>query len=169
RLAWLGVWACGSVTEGSLFSSLGWVLPRIQRAWRGDLLQGALFVVIPATLLAMIKPYVLFPLLLGAGVWFYWQRSIENANRAPLFRPFYLIGGFLIAIGGIVALGEFFPAYAIDSLAQQTAHFQEIGETVEGGSNYSLGAETMERSVSGQLAFAPLALVTALFRPFIFE
>ena len=37
-----------------------------------------------------------------------------------------------------------------------------------GGSNYSI-ADTEESNLSGQLAFAPIALLTAMFRPFLFE
>jgi hypothetical protein len=162
-------WSSGLVKEGIAMSTLGWIILGIQEMWRGRVTKGILMIAVPVTILAMIKAYVLFPLLIGAGVWFYRQRAKENPEGVPLLKPIYLIMGILAAIGGVIALGSLFPDYAVEGLAQRTAQFQEVGETLEAGSNYTLGGDGSERSFGGQIAFAPLALATALFRPFVFE
>src|SRR5262249_27963419 len=48
-----------------------------------------------------------------------------------------------------------------------TARLQEIG--AEGGGSVIEMGDPEERTLAGQLAFAPAALVAAFFRPFIFE
>ena len=45
---------------------------------------------------------------------------------------------------------------------------QEVGARTEGGSNYAIG-NPEETSLLGQLVFTPVALLTSLFRPFLFE
>jgi hypothetical protein len=81
----------------------------------------------------------------------------------------WVIGlGGLTAFGGVLALGRLFPEYAIDRFAEQAASYQEVGEHFAGGSTIELG-DPSERSLLGQVAFAPLGLVNVLFRPFLFE
>jgi hypothetical protein len=57
--------------------------------------------------------------------------------------------------------------YAFESALQHAAYLQEVGATVDGGSNYSLGGG--EGSLVGQLSVAPLGALSALFRPLPFE
>jgi hypothetical protein len=118
-----------------------------------------------AVIVGLAKAYVLFGFALAAGVWVYWTQSMGRSGGRPVtIRPLYLVLAVAVALGGVVALGRFFPQYAMDSVVQQTASLQSIGARVEGGSNYQI-AETPTRSLGGQLGYAPLALVTALFRP----
>ena len=57
---------------------------------------------------------------------------------------------------------------ALDNIADHAAHLQTVGRITTGGSSYQIG-DGEARSFVQQLAFVPLAFVTALLRPFIFE
>jgi hypothetical protein len=59
------------------------------------------------------------------------------------------------------------PKFAPDALSDQLANLQTAGAAVEGGSNFALGVGA--GSSSSQAALAPLGLLTALFRPVLFE
>jgi hypothetical protein len=122
-------------------------------------------VIVGATIVAMVKAYILFPVAIAAGAWLY-AYSTEGGQR--LFRPVPLAAGVLLALGGVTLLGRIFPQFAVDSLGEWAAYYQDIGTVDTGGSTYSFG-DPSQATLSGQLAFAPLALVTSLFRPFIFE
>ena len=74
----------------------------------------------------------------------------------------------LLSIGGIVILGHYFPEYSVDAFSSRTAELQQLGRVVQGGSDFELGSETPP-TLAGQLAYAPLALLSALFRPALFE
>src|SRR5690606_34796627 len=74
----------------------------------------------------------------------------------------------VVGVGAMIGLGQIFPQYSLDSLAEETANLQYQGERIQGGSSYSMG-DGSTTSLAGQLAFAPLAVSASLFRPFIFE
>jgi hypothetical protein len=72
----------------------------------------------------------------------------------------------LLGIGGIVVLGRYFPEYGLDNFTARTSDLQQLGR--RGGSAYTLTGETPTTLV-GQFVYAPVALLTSLFRPFLFE
>jgi hypothetical protein len=117
-----------------------------------------------ASPLMLIKPYVLFPVVLAGGAWYYWSRSLERGRVR--IQPARLVVAAALGIGGIVLLGERFPEYSLDNFAEQSAALQELGR--QGGSAFTLTSET-PATLAGQFAYAPAALLTSLFRPFLFE
>ena len=114
---------------------------------------------------ALFKPYILFPAAVGLGLWFMARRA---GGAHALTRPLYLALGAAAVFGGLLLLGRFFPRFAIERIAETTASQVRAGGLVTTGSYYSLG-NTEELTVAGQLAYAPLGLFTALFRPLPFE
>jgi hypothetical protein len=74
-----------------------------------------------------------------------------------------------MGVGGIVLLGQYFPEYAPDTFSTNTYELQQIGRGMRaGGSKFVLSGE-IPSTLAGQLAYAPAALLTSLFRPTIFE
>lgn len=114
----------------------------------------------------LIKPYILFPFVLAGGGWYYAKRSL-NRGRVRI-RPLYLAAAALLSIGGIVVLGHYFPEYSVDVFSSRTAELQRLGRVVRGGSSYELASE-VPTTLAGQFAYAPAALLSALFRPSLFE
>jgi hypothetical protein len=112
----------------------------------------------------LIKPYILFPLVLAGGSWYYWARSLKRGRVR--IRPAYFVVAAVLGIGGIVVLGQYFPEYALDTFSARTSELQQLGR--RGGSTYALGGEAPATLV-GKFAYAPAALLTSLFRPVLFE
>jgi hypothetical protein len=121
---------------------------------------------------AMLKAYILVPFGLAAGVWFYMVAL--RRDDAPHLKAMNLVIGSLLAVALILGTGKLFPQYSIETFPEEAARHQEIGTRFSGDADYMLAdevglADTDDRSLQAQVAIAPLALLTALFRPLIFE
>jgi NADH:ubiquinone oxidoreductase subunit K len=160
-------WSAGMIKEAVALAGLGWSFFGLHQWIRyGRVGQGSAIMAAGSVPVLLIKPYIAFPFLLAAGCWYYWARSLRRGRLR--IRPAYVVVGALLACGGIVLLGHYFPEYAVDRFSDQTAQLQHIGRRIRGGSTYELSAE-VPKSLAGQFAYAPAALVFALFRPTLFE
>lgn len=163
-------WTSGVVKEAVALGGMGWMIYGLhlliceKRRWRA-----LFFLVVGGVLVAVAKSYILFVMSAAAGGWYYWDRTMRAKGRVEIAaKPFQLAMVGALAVLAMIGLGQIFPRYSFDAIAEETALLQERGEEIQGGSSYSLGdGET--KSLTGQLAFAPLALTASLFRPFIFE
>lgn len=165
-------WSSSLAKEAVVIGFFGLALLLLRNIVAGDLqpfrLVLALVCLIPV---AMIKPYVLLPLSLSFGAWFYWDRA-SRLGQSVTVRPAYAVLAVITTTVFFLVVGQISPQFAVENIARSTATSQIAGRTVEGGSNYQLREaveETAEVSVQSQLLLAPIALPTALFRPFIFE
>ena len=79
-----------------------------------------------------------------------------------------MVVGFGLAVGVILLVGKIFPRYALDNLAEEAARLQDYSKYNRGGSTIQIGSGGAT-SLSQQLLFAPMAVVNALFRPFLIE
>lgn len=160
-------WSAGLIKEAVAIAGFGWVLFGIY-SWiaKGRVFPSWLFMVLGAVPILLFKPYILFPLALAGGSWYYWARSLKRGKVR--IRPVYLVIGAALSVGGIVLLGQQFPEYAADAFSARAQDLQHIGRGMRGGSNFALSGE-VPTTLAGQLAYAPIALLAALFRPAIFE
>jgi hypothetical protein len=160
-------WSSGLIKEAVAIASFGWALFGLH-LWIRESRPVAGLVLMAAGLapIWIIKPYILFPFVLAAGAWYYWTRSIKRGRVRV--RPIYLTIASILGLGGIVLLGQYFPDFAPESFNLRTQELQQIGRGLRGGSNYALGSE-IPTTLSGQLVYAPMALLASLFRPAIFE
>jgi hypothetical protein len=166
-------WSSGMLKEPIVMAMLGPMILALQ--WLATGKRRALAVLTLAAcglMTAMIKPYVLMALSIAAGVFYLWTRFQSRASVA--LKPFAVITAGAIAMGGLVFGARVFTK-ADASAAQAFAAQRQVGYQTVGGSNFSLegpmpeAAAIAERSLLQELALAPLALGTALFRPFLFE
>lgn len=123
-------------------------------------------IVFGVLLIAYTKPYILIAGLVAMAALDVLRRL--NRSRNVLAVPVLVVFGLVLTAGIVIALGELFERFAVDNLVDEAARLQGSSRTTTGGTDYSLG-DPSERTLLGQLAFAPLALATALFRPFFFE
>jgi len=155
------------IKEAVAVAGFGWALYGVHLWIReGRLVPGWVLMVLGAIPILIIKPYILFPLVLAGGSWYYWARSLRRGQVR--LRPVELAIAAVLGVGGLVLLSQYFPEYSPDTFTVRSHELQEIGRGMRGGSNYALGAETPPTLV-GQLAFVPVALLASLFRPTIFE
>jgi hypothetical protein len=163
-------WSSAILKETIVMAAFGWVVLGLHRFVQGRRLVGLALILVAGFWVAMVKAYVLFALALAAVVWWYWRRALESTGgQGVAIHPVYLTLGAVAGVGMVVGLGELFPRFALENVTQEAASLQQLGAQVGGGSYYQVGGDQPQRSVVGQLAFAPLALLTSLFRPFVFE
>ena len=158
-------WSSGLIKEAVVVAGFGWSLLGFH-VWirEGRSVPGWALIMAGAIPISLIKPYTLFPLVLAGGGWYYWARSLKRGRVR--IRPAYLAVAAVLGVGGIVVLGQHFPEYALDTFSARSAALQQLGR--RGGSSFTLSGETPTTLV-GQFAYAPAALLTSLFRPFVFE
>jgi hypothetical protein len=160
-------WSSGIIKEAVALAGLGWSLLGLHQ-WIRDSrsVSGVALMVGAALPIVLVKPYILFPLVLAGASWYYWARSLKRGRVR--IRPLYVGIASVLCVGGIVLLGQSFPEYSIEAFGSRTAELQRLGRVVRGGSNYQLGGE-IPTTLAGQFAYAPLALLSSLFRPALFE
>ncbi len=162
------LWSSGLFKESVAIAGLGLLIYGVPRFLQHRRVSSLLHIALGATIVSLFKPYILFAFVLGMGAWFYADRATKHGTVALRFRPMHLVLGGALALGGVIGLGKLFPTFALDKVAEQAAHLQWAGQLAPGGSTYEMG-NAEARTLSGQLVYAPWALVSALFRPFFFE
>ena len=160
-------WSSGLIKEAVAVAGFGWALFGVH-LWveEGRAVPGWAFMIGGAVPMLLIKPYILFPLVLAGGSWYYWSRSVRRGRVR--IRPAYLAVAAALGVGGIVLLGQYFPEYSPDTFSAHSSQLQHIGRGMRGGSNFVLSGE-VPTTLGGQLLYAPAALLTSLFRPALFE
>lgn len=113
-----------------------------------------------------IKGYIFPALVLSAALWHFASKAREKRGDFA-FRAGHVVIGGTMAVLLVAATGALLPRFAPEALSDQLAGLQSVGAVIEGGSNYSLGRSA--GSSGSQAALAPIGLLTALFRPFVFE
>jgi hypothetical protein len=159
-------WSSGLLKESVAMVALGPLMLGTYRLLHGRPLAGLVLIVLGAVPIGLVKAYILFAFVIGAAAWVYVSRAWKGGT--PRVRPVHLAFGAAVAMGGITLLGRMFPEYSVDSFSDQAAYHQEMGQRVRGGSTYEL-VSPGDASASVQLMFAPLALLTSLYRPLLFE
>lgn len=162
-------WSSSLSKEGLLWMSFGWVVYGFHRMFfERRPASGMAILVAAAAWSALFKAYVLFPFAVAAAVWL-WARSTSRLRRAPsspLRALATTMAVFAVASLLVVGLGELFPRYKIQNFADQIEDLHARGD---GGSGDAAYRVEVTRSVGGQLAAAPVAVLTALYRPLVFE
>ncbi|MDP3499188.1 MAG: hypothetical protein Q8S33_02595 [Myxococcales bacterium] len=163
-------WSSCLLKEPIVFCALGPLLLALSWLAAAKRRTAAVLLLVPsAVVISVIKPYVLIAFSLAAGVFYLVTRG--RAQVAAL-RPFVFITATALAMGGLLLASSYFSKGEGASTASTLANQRRAGYGIEGGSNYFLdeaGADAESRSIAQEAALAPIALLTALYRPLIFE
>lgn len=163
-------WTSGLTKEGFAILGLGLLVEGAWLSSKSSHRRGVPRAMVGAVLVAIAKPYILFAAIISIAAWFYWNRATaRTGGRAVPIRPLYLLGAGAFSLVGLVVLGRIFPEYAVENFAEEAARYQAVGRHVAGGSNFDLGDPGTDRGIMWQLAYSPVALASALFRPLIVE
>jgi heme A synthase len=114
----------------------------------------------------MVKPYVLFPMVIAIAVWTFVSRQ-RAAHRRIELRVGPMLLAITLAVVGLLALGSLFPAFSLEHIAEQAQQQQMAWDRPADSSAVEIGAG--QSSFASQIPFVPLALANSLFRPFLFE
>lgn len=158
-------WSSGVVKESFAVTGIGLLTLWIARVAHQSVFASPHLFVIGLPLVGLIKPYLLFPFALAAGAWLLLKRS---KSSSAAFKPLYVIGTSVGVFAVLAGLSSAFPDFSPAKFGESVSTQQELWTQTGGGSNFSLG-NTQATTFSGQMLFAPVALLTVLARPFIFE
>lgn len=166
------VWTSALLKEPILMVFLGPAFFGLKLILDGRrLVLGALLVVLGSAVIVLVKPYVLIALGLAGGTWILWARTIRAGGNLVV-KPAYLLVSIAVVLLAFTVVSALFPSLSPDKVADSIQQQRRAAARDQGGSNFYLeGTEpaVVEQSVASQVALMPLALATALFRPFIFE
>ena len=158
-------WSSGMIKEAVVVAGLGWSFFGLHLWIReGRPTAGWVLMIAGAVPMLLVKQYILFPLILAGGSWYYWARSLKRGRVR--IRPVYFVAAAALGVGGIVVLGRYFPEYALDNFTARSSDLQQLGR--RGGSAFGASGE-VPTTLVGQFAYVPAALLTSLFRPLLFE
>jgi hypothetical protein len=160
-------WSAGIVKESIAMTALCLLLSGASAVAARRFVAGILRLVPSVVALALVRPFAILCLAAAGAAWFYARRSVIRRGKLTV-RPGYLVLSGVLTAASVVVFGELFPQFALESMADQLASRQETWELTAGGSAYQI-VDAPERSLAGQLAYAPVALLSAVFRPVIFE
>jgi hypothetical protein len=158
-------WASGYLKESIAMLGLGLTVLGIEGVLRRPNAGTILMAAFGTIFVGLFKPYIIVGCLAGGVAWLFF-RSSERTERIS---PGYVVAALVVAAAGSAAISRLFPTYSLEGLAEQAAYYQQTGATISAGSNFTLGDDFAEKSLAGRLAYAPLALFTALFRPILIE
>ena len=164
-------WTAGVVKEALAMFGLGFTVLGLKLLVSGEKRGlGLIALMWGGTFVINIKPYIAVPLSVAFGLYYSANRLRDTGAdlTALAKKPINVIGGVVFSLGMVWAIGEFFPIFSIDKIAEETARLQQYGERDRGGSTFQIGSGEAT-SLTQQAMFAPLALINTLFRPFIFE
>ncbi|MBU6160992.1 MAG: hypothetical protein KGO50_07700 [Myxococcales bacterium] len=116
----------------------------------------------------LFKSFLLVPFALALGLQIYASRAAARGGPKWSFGVGQLVFGAVLGVLGVIALSSLVPQLSIQQLSDQASNLQNLGQSVRGGSTYSLGV-SIPSSPVGQLAYAPVAVFTSLYRPLIIE
>ena len=128
---------------------------------------------VAAYIIALIRGFILFTVLpcLMLMTVVYYRNSINNSFLRFVVGPVFILIGVGASYLLIHSLGDSVQSYKLDSLAQKAEGFRSwhtyLGKT-EGGSSYTIGGD-IEYTPTGILKQAPVAIVTTLFGPFVWQ
>jgi hypothetical protein len=157
-------WSSGLIKEAFTTIGLGLAFKELHRFFRRDLSLGALLTTASGVLLiATMKGYVLIPLGVASAAAVLLTKRATGRRLTGTRRLVAFAFGIALVFGAGLVSSQYDPT----NVVEEASHQQEVGElTSYAGSHYSL---VKQHSLAGQIVAVPLALITALFRPFIFE
>jgi hypothetical protein len=159
-------WTSGLIKEAFCLAGLGMVafgLRTLLVERRASALPVALM---GALLIAAVKPYTLLPVVLGASAWMF------SARTGGHIRIGYVLAALALGVLGIAFVGRLFPEYGVGQLAESFARARHFSGQAGGGSYVGDGDDAFtegDPTAALGVKYLPLAMVNALFRPFIFE
>ncbi len=160
-------WSCSLLKEpiamiGVLSIVYGWY----QVTHGRNRSQGLVLMGCGAVTVFAVKGYILPALVVSLAAWQF-ARKVHEGRGDITFKAGHAV--IIVASSALLVsvTGALLPQFAPEALSDQLAGLQAVGAVVEGGSSFALGRGA--GSPGGQAALAPLGLVTALFRPMLFD
>ena len=129
-----------------------------------------LLMILTSWVLIKIKPYILFALLPGTLIWmagFYLGKLNNKVIRAAI-TPFLMVLCVLLAYFFLENISSMLGKYSIDNVLEKAVETQrDLKQDYYHGTAFDIGE--FEPTLRGVLSKAPIAIMSALFRPYLWE
>lgn len=168
------VWGSGILKDSIALGALFWLVWGVIR-WidykKKDFI-GIVAVLLGAYLLYSVKVYILlcvFPCLLFV-IFLKYYRSFKSVVLKIVIAPVFIIVLVGLSLTGVSELSQEDSRYQIENIATSskiTAYDLKYGWGSKSGSGYSLGEHS--GTWVGMVSLAPMGIITAIYRPFIWE
>lgn len=139
---------------------------------RSQLWRCVLYAIISLYVLVLIKPYILFALIGGISMWFVfgWLKKVNSSFLRVFLFPLLLSLAFAGAGAGMVRLtqsaGGFYSSP--EAMMERAVIIQnDLKQDYYGENSFDIGG--FDASYSGLISKSPIAIVSGLFRPFLWE
>lgn len=165
-------WGSGLLKDTITLSAICWFSYSFYKAliMRENMIKNLVFLVISMYLIVAIKAYILYSLLPGAFLWLAYSNlgNISNKIIRYIVAPFLLFGGSISIFLLLQQLGKEMGKFNVDEILQRAVITQQdLIKEYNGGNTFDIGK--FDATIPSMLSKAPIAIVSGLFRPFIWE
>lgn len=169
-------WGSGILKDSYTMAATLWFISSfyyiIIKFDKSKLISSIIYAIISIFIFITIKPYILFALIIGLAIWFVF--GYIQKIRNPFFRVFALpillvlatVGGGAALIKATESSGGFYSSP--EAMMERAVVIQnDLKQDYYGENTFDIGR--FDASYTGILSKAPIAIVSGLFRPFIWE
>lgn len=167
-------WGSGLGKDSLCIGALGWVFYAFYKGaiQRRNILQCSLVGFGAAYAIFAIKVYILLCFLPAALLWIFNENSsrIQNSVVRWVSKPLFLAVGGALAFFAATTLTKGDDHYDVEKIGERskiTADYIYSVSVKQEGSAYHLGE--LDGTIGGMVKLAPLAIITSLYRPFLWE
>lgn len=166
-------WGSGIMKDSWTLAAAGWYCYSFYRIFikRNRIIFPVTALVISIFILITIKPYIFVGLLPGSMLWMIWSRISKVKNQAVRIfaAPVIAAVGIVIGVGIWMLTSSNLGRYStVDSMIEKAQSSSlDLKQDYYHGNSFDLG--DYDPTLSGVFSKFPIATVTGLFRPFIWE
>jgi hypothetical protein len=167
-------WSSGILKDTLTISAIGWVMYSFYNfaILKKFKLKYIIAIVIGAAMIINIKAYIFAALIPGLFIWFFFgQLSVIKSGLmkfvvAPVLLGIVVFGLSFVMSGVSGAMGQYGDIET--SLEQAQVIQQDLTRAEQyGENNYNIGS--FEATPAGVISKAPIAIISGIYRPFIWE
>lgn len=165
-------WGSGLLKDTITLSAICWFSYSFYKAFikREKFIVNSIYLVIAMYFIVAIKSYILYSLLPGAFLWFAYANlgNINNKMVRYIVAPFLFLGGSVSIFLLLQQLGKEMGKFSVDEILQRAVITQQdLIKDYNGGNTFDVGK--FDATIPSMLSKAPIAIISGLFRPFIWE
>lgn len=165
-------WGSGLLKDSFTFAATCWFVYAFYHLFilRKKIIWNLIFISLSAYIIIAIKPYVLVALGPSVLVWivYHYMREIQQGWLRRLLAPAMITLGVLVGFFVMTQFGDVFGKYSADNIFEVAKVTQEdLSREAYGDNSFNIGE--FDASAGSLISKAPLAIGTALFRPFLWE
>lgn len=166
-------WGSGIMKDTFTFTAVCWMTSSVYGLvlQRRDVLKNIFYVAFSAYVMVSMKPYVFVALLPGCMLWVVFNRiqTIDNSAVRVLAAPVIMMVGLIGAAGMFSQASSNLGDYgSVDAIMERALATQEdLKRDAYSGNSFDIG--TIDPSIGGMIAKAPVAVFAGLFRPTLLD